>query len=94
MKTRKAELADFAERLFGEPFAGGNAVVMSRRLRHPKLARSHESSGLSPTQWSAARKMAAFVHECDLAGRSVSAEEWNSECDLEGLKPLQVDSRS
>ena len=34
---RKAELADFASRLFGEPFDGEKSIITSKRMPHPKL---------------------------------------------------------
>ncbi|TCM75230.1 DEAD/DEAH box helicase [Rhodovulum steppense] len=88
---RKAELAGFAENLFGEPFAGEASIITSRRQRHPAIAARPDASGLSPAAWAQAGELAAFVRaEADL-GRRVDPETWNEEAEDLGLDALRID---
>ena len=90
--TRTSELADFAERLFGEPFAGSSSVITGQRRRHPAFIETPPSlSGLTFSQWADARRLATMVREQTLAGAPVNAEDWNFECGLEDLDALRVD---
>lgn len=89
-EARKSELARFAADLFGEPFDGENAVVMSKRRRHPALAGRHAPSGLDANDWGAARRLSMFVGDRVRAGHPVTAEDWNMECELESLEALCV----
>lgn len=89
--ARTAELADFAQRLFGEPFAGESSVITSQRRRHPAFISCDKiCSGLSTRQWAEALNLASMVRDQTLSGNPVSVEDWNFECNLEGLDALQV----
>lgn len=89
--ARTAELADFAERLFGEPFAGAGSVITSHRRRHPEfLSAVARPSGLTPANWADALRLASIAREQALAGNHVTTDDWNFECGLEGLNALQV----
>ncbi len=89
--NRKAELAEFAGNLFGEPFAGESAVITSARKRHQSLASSPSPSGLSAKDWAKASCLSSFVNEERKAGNTVDAEGWNSECEFQRLDALQID---
>ena len=56
---RKGELADFASRLFGEPFSGPDAVITSKKKLHASLSPAPKPSGLSPHRWIEAGALAA-----------------------------------
>ena len=56
--NRKAELADFAGRLFGERFEGEGCVITSRKNLHRSLSPTPAPSGLGPKRWAMARKVA------------------------------------
>ena len=79
---RKAELAGFASRLFGEPFAGEAAVITSQRKAHPSLARRPSRSGLNAARWAQAGALAAAAGEAEQNGTPLTVEHWNFEADL------------
>jgi hypothetical protein len=86
---RKRDLADFAERLFGEPFAGEAAVITSRRMPHPSLGAARPS-GLSPERWAEAGALAALTREAGGSGHPFGVEDWNIEADVMGLSELAL----
>ncbi|SIT05278.1 protein of unknown function [Roseivivax lentus] len=88
--ARKGELADFAERLFGEPFAGERAIITSARKTHPALSKSPAPSGLSPRQWAEAGALAAAAREAAKSGHPMDPADWNFEADLLSLPELAV----
>ena len=87
---RKAELAEFASKLFGEPFAGASAVITSSRKRHPNIAVRPAESGLAPQSWCRAAELAKMVRSERKTGGAFTAETWNEECDLTDLGALRV----
>ena len=82
--TRKAELADFAERLFGEPFDGDASVITSQRRRHPAFAGPSVPSGLDRRRLGPRR---AVSPPMPASRRSIdtpmTSADWNAECGLE-----------
>ncbi|SFK88667.1 protein of unknown function [Loktanella salsilacus] len=88
---RKDELADFASRLFGEPFDGERAVITSKRKAHPSLSRSSVPSGLSAASWAAARTLAETAREAVQNDTPMTIEDWNFEADLLGLSDLHLE---
>ncbi|MDG4649468.1 DEAD/DEAH box helicase [Roseibacterium sp. SDUM158017] len=92
--SRKAELSDFAERLFGERFAKAVSVITSARKAHPALARTAAPSGLSPARWAGARELAEAVRAAIQNGTPMSIEDWNQEARLAGLGELTLEEAS
>ncbi|MHA6264447.1 DEAD/DEAH box helicase [Arenibacterium sp. CAU 1754] len=88
---RKGELSDFAERLFGEPFAGERAVITSQRKLHPKLSKPASPSGLSFEDWARASDLASMVREVALTDSPMDIEGWNAEAEFLGLDALSLD---
>ncbi|KOF13187.1 hypothetical protein AC244_32100 [Ensifer adhaerens] len=88
--TRKAELADFAGRLFGEPFNGEHAVITSKKKLHPSLSASPSASGLSPERWVIAGELAALARQATQNATPMSVEDWNYEADLLELPELKL----
>ena len=89
--SRKAELAEFASNLFGEPFGGVNAVITSERMRHSSLSQTPSLSGLSTEDWVRARALSTFVREERKLGNAVDSAAWNEECVFEGFNQLKLD---
>lgn len=87
---RKGELADFASRLFGEPFSGADAVITSRKKAHPSLSASPRPSGLSPQRWKEAGALAAQARAAVQNGTAMGAEDWNFEAEISGFEELKV----
>ena len=87
---RKAELADFASRLFGEPFSGPDAIITSKKKPHPSLSPTPHPSRLSPQRWAEAGKLAAVARDSARNGTPMSSEDWNFEADLLDLTELQL----
>jgi hypothetical protein len=87
---RKRDLADFAARLFGEPFAGEASVITSRRMLHPSLGASRPS-GLSPEGWAEAGTLAALAREAARSETPFGIEDWNIEAEVLGLPDLALD---
>ncbi len=88
---RKTELAGFASRLFGEPFAGEAAVITSQRKAHPSLARRPSRSGLNAARWAQAGALAAAAGEAEQNGTPLTVEDWNFEADLLELPELALE---
>ncbi len=88
--ARKGELADFASRLFGEPFSGGDAVITSRKKSHPSLSASPRPSGLSPQRWAQAGELAARARAAVQNETPMSAADWNFEVEVSGFEELKV----
>ena len=88
---RKAELADFACRLFGERFEGEECVITSRKNLHPSLSPAPAPSGLGPERWAMAGRVAEAAGEAKKNRAPLSIEDWNFELDLEGLPELRLD---
>ncbi len=88
---RKAELADFAGRLFGERFEGEGCVITSRKNLHPSLSPTPAPSGLGPERWALAGRVAHAAGEANKNHAPFSIEDWNFELDLEGLPELRLD---
>ncbi len=89
-EDRKADLADFAERLFGEPFKGENSVITSKYKRHPKLSATPQSSGLTATDWARAGTLAADVKTAEQQGREYHAEDWNFDTEMHDVPALRL----
>ncbi len=89
--SRKAELSDFASRLFGEPFSGAASVITSARKPHPSLQKEAVLSGLSPEMWARARELADLTREATQNHTPMSVEDWNFEADILGLGALSLD---
>lgn len=89
--SRKAELSDFASRLFGEPFAGANSVITSARKTHPSLQKKPQPSGMSPELWAQARELADIAREATQNHTPMSLEDWNFEAGMLGLGALSLD---
>ncbi|AXS40980.1 DEAD/DEAH box helicase [Breoghania sp. L-A4] len=89
--SRKVELADFASRLFGEPFGGEKSVITSKKKPHPSLVDAPIASGLSSHQWAEAGKLAAAAGEASQNDTPMSIEDWNFEAGLLELPELQLD---
>jgi len=89
--NRKGELADFASRLFGESFAGKEAVITSQRKLHPKLAKPAGPSGLDTEKWTNAAELAGTTREATKNNSPFGIEEWNDEADFLGLQELTLD---
>lgn len=87
---RKGELADFASRLFGEPFAGESAIITSARKTHPALSTRSRPSGLSPQRWAVAGELATAAREAAKNSTPMDAAEWNFEAGLLSLPELRV----
>ena len=87
---RKGELADFASRLFGEPFSGPDAVITSKKKLHASLSSAPKPSGLSPGRWIKAGALAAKAREAVQNGTPLSVEDWNFEADALNLLELQL----
>lgn len=87
---RKGELADFASRLFGEPFSGADAVITSRKKAHPSLSTSPKPSGISPQRWKEAGELAAGARAAIQNGTPMGAEDWNFEAELSDFEELKV----
>ncbi|MBF9052036.1 DEAD/DEAH box helicase [Roseobacter sp. HKCCD9010] len=88
---RKAELADFASRLFGEPFGGEPAVITSERKVHPSLDRSAAPSGLSPRRWAEANELAETARDAVQNDTPMTIEDWNLEADMLNLPELRLE---
>jgi len=88
---RKSELADFASRLFGEPFAGEASVITSERKVHPSLAGSTTPSGLSLERWARARDLAEAARDAVQNDTPMSIEDWNLETEFLDLPQLRLD---
>lgn len=88
---RKVELADFAARLFGEPFDGAAAVITSERKLHPALAKPARPSGVTSERWADASRLATAVRQAIEAGSPLSVADWNYETELEGFPELSLD---
>ena len=88
---RKAELADFAGRLFGERFEREGCVITSRKNLHPSLSPTPTPSGLGPERWTTAGRVAHAAREAKKNHAPFSIEDWNFELDLEGLPELRLD---
>ncbi|WP_191569557.1 DEAD/DEAH box helicase [Paracoccus yeei] len=88
--ARKAELAEFAGNLFGEPFAGPATVITSNRKRHPSLAKRPVPSGLSPEDWVRAADLSRLIREERQLGNTPHVDLWNEECKFQNLAALQV----
>ncbi|NDK36718.1 DEAD/DEAH box helicase [Rhodovulum sulfidophilum] len=88
---RKSELADFASRLFGEPFAGEISVITSERKIHPSLAGGAMPSGLSPEHWARARDLAEAARDAVQNDTPMSIEDWNLETEFLDLPRLHLD---
>ena len=88
--NRRAELAGFAQNLFGEPFAGADAVITSQKRIHPSLAQTPAPSGMCPEDWTKALELSAFVRETRVRGRNVDAHDWNFECNDLDLPALAI----
>lgn len=88
---RKNELANFAARLFGEPFSGEDAVITAERMPHPDLARRCNPSGLSPERWVKAAALADLAREATQNSTPMTIEDWNFEAELVGLPELELD---
>lgn len=63
---RKAELADFASRLFGEPFGGGEAVITSEPSCIPRLPSLSDRAACRPSAGQNAEKKAAEAEQVPL----------------------------
>lgn len=89
--NRKGELSNFAERLFGEPFAGERAVITSERKLHPKLFKTASPSGITHDMWAQAKKLASLVRETTPTESPIDIESWNAEAEFLGLDSLTLD---
>lgn len=89
-QDRKGELADFAARLFGEPFSGPDAVITSRKKAHPSLSSTPRPSGLSPQRWAEAGRMAAQARAAIQNETPMTAADWNFEAEISDLAELKV----
>ena len=89
-ENRKDELADFASRLFGEPFGGEKSVISSKHKLHPKLSKTPRPSGLTPAVWARAPELAGMMHEAIKEGRDYGAEDWNFDAEMCGLDALSL----
>jgi len=87
---RKGELADFASRLFGEPFLGERAVITAKRMPHPSLNRPSSPSGLSPQHWAQAAQLAEIAREATQNDTPLTIEGWNFEAEQLGLQQLSL----
>ena len=87
---RKAELADFASRLFGEPLSGADAVITSKKKLHASLSPAPKPSGLSPCRWIEAGRLAAKAREAVQNSTPMSVVDWNFDADLLGLPELEL----
>lgn len=87
---RKAELSDFASRLFGEPFSGAASVITSARKPHPSLKKGAGLSGMSPDLWAQARELADLARVSTQNHTPMSVEDWNFEADMLGLGALSL----
>ena len=87
---RKRELADFAERLFGETFRGEASVITSRKKLHPKLGGA-SANGLRPERWKEAGALAALAREAHRTGAPFDIDDWNFEAGILGLPELSLD---
>ncbi len=87
---RKGELADFASRLFGEPFSGTDAVIASHKKSHPGLSATPSPSGLSPQRWKKAGVLAAQVRAAAQNGTPMGAVDWNFDAEISGFEELKV----
>ncbi|MEA5160991.1 DEAD/DEAH box helicase [Cereibacter johrii] len=88
---RKGELADFAGRLFGEPFHGAGSVITSNRKLHPRLAPNPVPSGLSAARWATAGTLAQRAREAVRNGTPMEPADWNDEADFLDLPELRID---
>ena len=88
---RKAELSNFAERLFGEPFVGESAVITSRRKLHPKLLKTASPSGITHEMWTQAKHLASLVRDTKQTDSQIDIESWNAEAEFLGLDSLTLD---
>ncbi len=93
--SRKDELAQFAERLFGEPFSRGeDAVVVSERRAHRFLRGARPVDPTPPSQW---QRLGALVDTLRSDGLFESSdaqdtiEYWNEEVEDEGLAGFCVE---
>lgn len=87
---RKAELADFAGRLFGEAFAGAGSVITSAKKSHPALASAPRPSGLDAARWKEAGELAKLAREFAASGAPMDGETWNEEAEELELSELRV----
>ena len=87
---RKKELADFAARLFGEPFGGTEAVITSNRKDHPALSDNPIPSGMTASDWQRASELAATARHWITQSGTMSAADWNDECSDLGLDALCI----
>ncbi|MFT6533946.1 MAG: plasmid stabilization system protein ParE [Limimaricola cinnabarinus] len=88
--ARKGELADFASRLFGEPFSGADAVITSRKKAHPSLSASPKPSGLSPQRWREAGALAASARAAVQNNTPMTSADWNFEAEISAFEELTV----
>lgn len=82
--ARKADLANFASDLFGEPFASGDdAVITGRREPHPALSsRTAAERGIAPRDWIEIGKgVASLRRSGGLAPRDAEdhVRQWNAD---------------
>ena len=87
---RKGELADFASRLFGEPFDGEKSVITSKRKTHPSLLRRAPHCGLLPEQWVKSKDLAEMARKAVQNETPMTIEDWNLEADIFGFPELQL----
>ncbi len=89
--ARKAELSDFAEKLFGEKFPDGErAVIVSQRRLHPALQRGDSDSGLSPDDWAVLGNVLSQLRALSDVSSEFQSEEWNRLVNDAGLPKLVV----
>ena len=88
--SRKAELADFAARLFGEPFGGADAVITSQKKLHPAISSSPQPSGLTSERWFEAGALSKAAREAAQGGAPMSGGDWNAEAEFLDLPELCV----
>ena len=93
--SRKDELAQFAERLFGEPFSRGeDAVVVSERRTHRFLRGGRPVDATPPSLW---QRLGALVDTLRSDGLFESGDEqdtieyWNEAVADEGLAGFRVE---
>ncbi|AGI67589.1 ATP-dependent helicase [Octadecabacter antarcticus 307] len=89
---RKAELADFASRLFGESFNGELSVITSKHKLHLSLSDTPRPSGLTAAGWKRAGDLAVAVKVAEQEGREMEPEGWNYEAEFNKVPQLSLPS--
>ncbi len=91
--SRKDELAEFASRLFGEPFpAGEDAVIMSERQPHAALREGKSEKNIGPQPWIAAGEVLAALRESGDLEDEDAVEIWNDRVAAKGCPEFVLES--